>query len=235
MPGLKEIRYCGKVFEESEKVTIHRILRRMEVLLIYEVVMIDDISVTVVISMMRESFTRKVQVFQAPPIGKLGIVLVNESNHFQQFLMTNNFFARFSFICDGRKHRIRPNSKYCFLRKGNGSLSLAVTEDDWEDFPIFIEADCFESQIPVVEVYFGCGEWMSGDARIVRIDRIGCALSDQNWIIVGPQIRGDLWVLIPKHPGVLKFPDFEIGQQICQIVPRTVKILPCECPPFIPL
>jgi hypothetical protein len=237
MPGLKEIQYSGRVFQSSEKVSIHKIDRRMQLLMVYEVLAMDDITIAVVISMVYTGYrepVQKTEIFQPPPIRNLGIILVNESNSFQQFLITNNFLTTFSFFCDGRKHQIHPNSKYNFIRAGNGPLSLEIIEEGWEKFPVLFEIGAFESQIPIVELDFDSTEWISGDPRFVRVGKGAAALSDQNWIILQHHTPGDFWILIPKRPGVLKFPEFRIGQQICRIIPQTVRILPCECPPLIP-
>jgi hypothetical protein len=238
MLGLREIRYAGSVFREGEKVTIEKIRRRMELFLLYEVVAADDTALKVVISMTRADCcetVQKTELFQLPPTGRLAITLVNESDRFQQFLVTNSFPATFSFVCDGRKHRIRPNSKHHFIRAGSGALSLAVVEDGWEEFPVLVKVDSFDPQIPIVELDFGAREWTSGDARLVRVGGAASALPDANWIAVQHRTPGDLWVLIPKRPGVLRLPDFLIGQQICRTVPPTVRILACECPPLIPI
>jgi hypothetical protein len=112
-----------------------------------------------------------------------------------------------------------------------GPLEIAIAEEGWEEFPVTVAVASLSPETPTVLLDVGEDEWAAGDPRAVRTSPTSLALPDTNWI-AGPH-KTETWLLIPKRPGVLKSPDFQVGHRICGTVPRTVHIVACPCSPLV--
>jgi hypothetical protein len=238
MTGLQEVRYSDVVFPGDAAVTIDKIVPRMELFLVYKSPAVEDDTVSVTISILKANGreTRRAETFETPPKEKMGIRLVNQTERFQQFQMLNPFPVAFSFRLGERNRVMQPNSNYSFLREASPDpLTLTLVEDGWEEFPVTIVATSFHTNTLIVELRWDEGDWVAGDAKFVEANPPSFAVENRDWIVVSQDPTGIRHLFIPKRPGVLGLPAFQVGQQACPTNPKTARVFACDCPPFVPL
>jgi hypothetical protein len=236
MSGLREIRSGDSVFEGDETVILRKLGTRIELLLIYQIATAEDDTISVTVSVLRSDGqeSRRTDVFEAPPIEKIPLRLQSQSERFQQFTIFNPFPVAFSFSSEGRPNRLRPNSSLSFLREASADpLKLTVIEDGWEDFPIDLVVTGFLTGSLTVSLTVAPGDWPAGSPQIVQANPPSFAVPNKDWVVVPQDGRGETHLFIPRRPGVLKMPDFQVGQQTCTTEPKFARIAPCDCPPFI--
>jgi hypothetical protein len=236
MSGLREIRFGDAVFEAGQTVTVDQVPHRMVFLLVFRLTGPGDDSVSVTISMVKSGGQQSqlTDVFEAPPKVKMPVRLQRQSERCQQFMICNPFPVGFSFSSNGRPNRVRPNASYSFLRPASPApLRLTLAEDGWEDFPVEVVATDFLTGGVVVALTVEPGEWTAGSPQLVRVNPPSFTVPNKDWVVIPQDMRGETHLFIPRRPGVLEMPDFQIGQQTCTTEPRTALVNVCDCPPFV--
>jgi hypothetical protein len=209
----------------------------MELVLVYQLPTPGEDTVSVTISVLKSDGheSRMVEVFQTPPKQKISIRLQKQSECYQQFTIVNPFPVVFSFSSDGRANRVPPNTSYSFLRKASPDpLKLTVVEEGWDDFPVDVVATDFLTGSLIVTLTAESAEWTAGSPQFVRVNPPSFAVPNKDWIVVPQDIRGELHLFIPRRPGVIGMPDFQVGQQTCMTDPKTACVSACDYPPFVP-
>jgi hypothetical protein len=116
-------------------------------------------------------------------------------------------------------------------------LALAFREDSWEEFAVEVITSPFKSHTMAVTLGFELDEWMEGVPQIVTADPQSFPVFDQvddaDWTICRLDVRGRRHLFVPKHPGLLRMPKFQVGERACHTSPPEVRILPSDCPAFV--
>jgi hypothetical protein len=239
MAGLSEIRIGTDHFEAKEQVVVDKIEKTLECLLIFQIPAAEDDSVTVAISILRADGTevRRSESFQLPATTRVPIRLVNQSELFQHFHLTNPFPVGFTFTVGDRAHEVRPYATYSFIREASSSpLRLAIVEEGWEDFPVEIVTPSFMTDAMTVQLTYQ-QDWIAGTPQMVTADPPAFPVDDRDsdWIIVPQDKEGVVHLAIPKCPGLLRFPAFQVNHLACLTSPESVRVEFCDYPPFVPI
>jgi hypothetical protein len=110
-------------------------------------------------------------------------------------------------------------------------------EEKWEEFPVIIKTSRFDTAPPIIVISFDDSQWFSGIPRFVTLNPPGQPLPtlDSDWIVLPRDILGKDYLFIPKRPGILRIPSFQITHQTCQTHPSYVTIIRHDFPPYIAL
>ena len=230
----------GKVIEHAptESIALTKFGKRCELVLIYDFVEKSD-SVNANINAIRKDgySVQNCQGFQIPPVKKFGIMLLNQTKRLQQFQVVNPFPEQYSLEFNGRTHVVLPYGKYCIVREASEEpLELTMVERGWEEYPVKVVSSHVKKNTMKVQLKFDCVKWSVGNPIVVTADPPSFAMTDNSdWIVNAVDLNGSTHVFIPKIPGTLKMPNFQVGQQVCETIPKQVDIEVCEFPPFMPL
>lgn len=80
-------------------------------------------------------------------------------------------------------------------------------------------------------------KWIVGEPRFVIVEPPAFPMmeDEKNWVIAPQDSIGKTHLLVPKHPGKLPFPKFQIRQQVAEPIPNDVQIMFNLYPPIVPL
>ena len=80
-------------------------------------------------------------------------------------------------------------------------------------------------------------KWIVGEPRFVTVDPPAFPMmeDEKNWVIAPQDSIGKTHLFVPKHPGKLAFPKFQIRQQVAEPIPNDVQIMFNLYPPIVPL
>jgi hypothetical protein len=176
--------------------------------------------------------------FATPLREKISVRLLKQTASLQQFEILNPFPAAFSFPFNGRTREVRPNTKYSLIRQASTEpLSLTVTEAGWEEFPLVVETLSIDMDTPVISLQFDPEGWRVGVPQLVIADPPAHPLAsvESDWIITAGDIIGKEHIFIPKRPGLLQFPPFQVRQQACGTRPDAAHVISMDFPALIPL
>lgn len=80
-------------------------------------------------------------------------------------------------------------------------------------------------------------KWIVGEPRFVTVEPPAFPMmeDEKNWVIAPQDSVGKTHLFVPKHPGKLPLPKFQIRQQVAEPIPNDVQIMFNLYPPIVPL
>lgn len=80
-------------------------------------------------------------------------------------------------------------------------------------------------------------DWIVGEPRLVIVDPPALPMmeDEKNWVIAPQDSEGITHIFIPKRPGKLPFPKFQVKQQVAEPIPKVTEIKFNGYPPMVPL
>ena len=242
MDGLEEIMYTnhnGEIqhFQPNSNITIKKFESAVKLILLYRIKDENIVGVNFSILERDGNISTITQQFTVPISGAFNIRLFKQTTKFQQFQIVNVFQQTFSFDFEGKHHIIPPHTLYSILREASDApLVLKFYEEGWEEYPVEISASNFLLDRMTVKLGFDNKKWTVGDPRLVTVDPPAIAMmeDEKNWVVAQQDPEGRKHLLIPKHPGKLQFPKFQINQQVAEPIPKDIEIAFNVYPPIIP-
>jgi hypothetical protein len=245
MTGLKEVR---RRFENSleasgpdSPVRFDRIEQTIELTLVYEYTPSADevINVTIEITEKGGQVSSFVEKFGLPRSEAIDILHLHETDRNQQFEIVNPHPTDFNFTFKNKTLVLPALSNVTVLRPfSTEPLSLRFAESGWEEFPVeLITSTLQDRDYRAVRLAFEQLEWTDGVPQAATADPPSSPLLDadsrRDWIITPLGMTGESHLFVPKHPGLLKIPMFQVGGRACATVPNFANVRPADYPPFV--
>jgi hypothetical protein len=243
MTGLREVQFVDPngdrhVYRPSERIVVNLSEKETAFVLVYETqrASLDETVVNVALERCDGQTIQVMESFATTNRDRLSIRLLKQTPKFQQFEIVNPFPATFSLHFDGRTRVVAQSSTYNLIRRASAEpLSFSVTEEGWEEFPVIVTTSSISIDTPTISLEFDPDGWNAGDPRIVVADPPAFPIRavESDWIVAPQDVAGREHIFIPKRPGLLQVPLFELSDQVCRTRPDTVHVGSSCLPPFI--